>query len=121
MLIELLKGKIHRATVNQSEPDYVGSITIDKELLDASHIFEFEKVKIVDIQSNASTETYVITGPRGSGMICLNGALSQFTSIGSKITILSYCMIDTKQAKEYKPLVAVVDEKNKIKRSTRYG
>ena len=90
MNIELLKGKIHRATVVQAELDYVGSITVDAALLEASGILEYEKVQIVDVNNGSRFETYTIAGERGSGMICLNGAAARCVSTGDKIIIMAY-------------------------------
>lgn len=87
MTIEMLKGKIHRATVVQAELDYVGSITVDEELLEAAGILEYEKVQIVDVNNGSRFETYTICGERGSGMICLNGAAARCVSTGDKIII----------------------------------
>ncbi|MBO0432112.1 aspartate 1-decarboxylase [Enterococcus sp. DIV0660C] len=120
MLVEMLKGKIHRAKVTQAELDYVGSITIDEALMEASHIFEYEKVQIADVDNGERFETYVIAGPRDSGMICLNGAAARCVSVGDKIIIMSYCQLEINEAKEAKPYVVLVDEENKIQREVRY-
>ena len=96
MMLNMLKGKIHRATVVQAEVDYVGSITIDEDLMDAAGILEYEKVQVADVNNGSRLETYVIAGERGSGMICLNGAAARFVSVG------------------------VVDENNRVSRLTRY-
>ncbi|MDA3973410.1 aspartate 1-decarboxylase [Enterococcus thailandicus] len=120
MLVEMLKGKIHRAKVTQAELDYVGSITIDEALMEASHIFEYEKVQIADVDNGERFETYVIAGPRDSGMICLNGAAARCVSVGDKIIIMSYCQLEINEAKETKPYVVLVDEENKIQREVRY-
>ena len=90
MTMEMLKRKIHRATVVQAELNYVGSITVDQDLLDASGILEYEKVQIVDIVNGSRFETYTIAGERGSGMICLNGAAARCVSVGDKIILMSY-------------------------------
>ena len=90
MTVEMLKGKIHRATVVQAELHYVGSITVDQALLEAAGILEYEKVQIVDIDNGSRFETYTIAGERGSGMICLNGAAARCVSVGDKIIIMSY-------------------------------
>ena len=90
MTVEMLKGKIHRATVVQAELHYVGSITVDQTLLEAAGILEYEKVQIVDIDNGSRFETYTIAGERGSGMICLNGAAARCVSVGDKIIIMSY-------------------------------
>ena len=116
----MLKGKIHRATVTQAELNYVGSITIDKELMEASHILEYEKVQIADVDNGVRFETYVIAGPRESGMICLNGAAARCVSVGDKIIIMSYCQLDSEEAKSTKPYVVLVDDDNKIDKEVRY-
>ena len=120
MTLEMLKGKIHRATVVQAELDYVGSITVDEELLEAAGILEYEKVQIVDINNGSRFETYTICGERGSGMICLNGAAARCVSTGDKIIIMAYAGVDAKEAKDHKPKVVFVDEKNHISRITSY-
>ena len=120
MTLEMLKGKIHRATVVQAELDYVGSITVDEELLEAAGILEYEKVQIVDINNGSRFETYTICGERGSGMICLNGAAARCVSTGEKIIIMAYAGVDAKEAKDHKPKVVFVDEKNHISRITSY-
>ena len=116
----MLKGKIHRATVVQAELEYIGSITIDKDLLEASGILEYEKVQIVDINNGSRFETYTIAGERGSGLICLNGAAARCVQVGDKIIIMAYCDMDEKEAKDHKPRVVFVDEKNKIEKLSRY-
>ena len=93
MLLDMLKGKIHRATVVQAELDYVGSITVDVELLEAAGILEYEKVQIVDVNNGNRFETYTIAGERGSGMICLNGAAARCVSVGDKVIIMAYAQI----------------------------
>jgi len=116
----MLKGKIHRATVVQAELSYVGSITIDEDLLDASGILEYEKVHIVDIDNGSRFETYTIAGQRGTGMICLNGAAARCVQVGDKIIIMSYCDIKAEDAVNHKPKVVFVDEENKVKNIARY-
>lgn len=120
MTVEMLKGKIHRATVTQAELDYVGSITVDEELLNAAGILEYEKVQIVDINNGNRFETYTISGEPGSGMICLNGAAARCVSVGDKIIIMAYAGYDSNEAKEQKPAVVFVDEENQISRITNY-
>lgn len=121
MTVEMLKGKIHRATVVQAELNYVGSITVDQDLLDASGIFEYEKVQIVDIDNGSRFETYTIAGERGSGMICLNGAAARCVSVGDKIIIMSYAQMTPEEVKnDYHPNVVFVDEENHIARRTTY-
>ena len=114
MKVTMLKGKIHRATVMEAQLDYVGSITIDEELLEAAGILEYEKVQIVDVNNGNRFETYTIAGERGSGLICLNGAAARCVQVGDKIIIMSYCEMDKDEAKIHKPLVVFVDECNKL-------
>ena len=120
MKLTMLKGKIHRATVRQAELDYVGSITVDPELLEAAGILEYEKVAIVDINNGSRFETYTIAGEPGSGMICLNGAAARCVSRGDKIIIMCYAEMTPKEAEEHKPKVVFVDDNNKITRLTSY-
>lgn len=121
MTMEMLKGKIHRATVVQAELNYVGSITVDQDLLDASGILEYEKVQIVDIDNGSRFETYTIAGERGSGMICLNGAAARCVSVGDKIILMSYAQMTPEEVKnDYHPNVVFVDEQNYIARVTTY-
>lgn len=120
MLVNMLKGKIHRATVVQAELDYVGSITVDPDLLEASGILEYELVQIVDINNGNRFETYTIAGERGSGMICLNGAAARCVSVNDKIIIMCYASMTPEEAKEHKPNVVFVDDDNKIVRKTNY-
>ena len=120
MRLNMLKGKIHRATVKQAALDYVGSITIDVDLLAASGIIEYEKVQIVDVDNGARFETYAIAGERGSGIICLNGAAARCVQPNDKIIIMCYCDMDEEEAKAHKPKVVFVDDENKISRITNY-
>ena len=120
MQLHMLKGKIHRATVRQAELSYVGSITIDEELLEKSGILEYEKVLVVDIDNGNRFETYTIAGERNSGMICLNGAAARCAQTGDKIIIMSFCEIDSKEAENHKPSVVFVDDENKIISVTNY-
>lgn len=114
MLVNMFKGKIHRATVTQAELDYVGSITIDRLLLDASGIFPGEKVQIVNLNNGERLETYTIEGPAGSGVICLNGAAARSVQVGDRVIIISYCWIEDKEALEIEPKVVFVDDNNRI-------
>lgn len=120
MVVEMLKGKIHRATVVQAELNYVGSITIDQDLLDQAGIYEYEKVQIVDVDNGSRFETYTIAGERGSGMICLNGAAARCVSVGDKIIIMAYAQMTPEEVKDYHPTVVFVDEKNHVSRITTY-
>lgn len=114
MLLNMFKGKIHRATVTQAELDYVGSITIDKLLLDASGILPGEKVQIVNVNNGARLETYTIEGPEGSGVICLNGAAARSVHVGDRVIIISYCWIEEDKARTLVPKAIFVDDNNKI-------
>ena len=118
MTIEMLKGKIHRATVRQAELDYVGSITVDKALLDAAGILEYEKVQIVDVNNGSRFETYTIAGE--DGMICLNGAAARCVSVGDKIIIMAYAGLTPEEAAAHRPRVVFVDGENRIQRVTSY-
>ena len=120
MVMTMLKGKIHRATVVQAELDYVGSITIDEALMEASGITEYEQVQIVDVNNGKRFETYVIAGEKNSGMICLNGAAARMVQVGDKIIIMCYCGMTSDEMDGYAPKVVFVDDTNKIKRITRY-
>ena len=120
MNFTMLKGKIHRATVVQAELDYVGSITVDEDLLDAAGIYEYEKVQIDDVNNGNRFETYTIAGERGSGMICLNGAAARCVRTGDKVIIMCYCQMTQEERKSNPPKVVFVDENNKISRVTRY-
>ena len=120
MIMTMLKGKIHRATVVQAELDYVGSITIDEALMEASVISEYEQVQIVDVNNGQRFETYVIAGERNSGMICLNGAAARMVQVGDKIIIMCYCGMSPDEMEGYAPKVVFVDEENKVSRITRY-
>ena len=120
MTIEMLKGKIHRATVIQSELDYVGSITVDEDLLNTAGILEYEKVQIMDINNGSRFETYTICGEKGSGMICLNGAAARCVNAGDKIIIMAYGQYTPEEAKNHRPTVVFVDEQNRPARITRY-
>ena len=112
MQINMLKSKIHRATVVQSELDYVGSITVDEDLMDASGIYEYEKVQIADVNNGNRFETYVIAGERGSA--------AHMVSLGDKIIIMSYAQMEPSEIKDNKPKVVFVDDENKITRVTNY-
>lgn len=116
MNIEMLKGKIHRATVTQAELNYVGSITIDGALMKAAGILEYEKVQVVDIDNGSRLETYVIEGGENSGVICLNGAAARLVGVGDKVIIMAYCTLTPDEAKTHKPTVVFVDGDNKIKK-----
>lgn len=114
MIICMLKSKIHRATVTEANLNYVGSITIDEDLMDAVGIYENERVQIVNVNNGERFDTYVIKGERGKGDICLNGAAARLVHVGDKVIIMAYAYVDEKEAKEMKPKVILVDEENKI-------
>jgi aspartate 1-decarboxylase len=116
----MLKGKIHKATVTQAELNYMGSITIDKTLMEASKIIENEKVQIVDVNNGERFETYVIPGKRDSGVICVNGAAARLVQPGDKVIIIAYAQMEEEEAKKYKPAVVFVNEDNTIKEITNY-
>ena len=120
MTITMLKSKIHRATLTEANIDYVGSITIDSNLLDEAGILEYEKVQIVDVNNGSRFETYTIKGKRGSGIICLNGAAALCVNVSDKIIIMCYSDMELAEAKESKPTVLFVDDNNKIFRKTNY-
>ena len=120
MNITMLKGKIHRVTVSQAELNYVGSITVDEDLLDAAGILEYEYVQIVDVDNGARFETYTIAGERGSGMICLNGAAARQVHLGDKVIIMAYGTLSEDEAKTHRPTVVFVDDENRISEVTRY-
>lgn len=120
MTLTMLKGKIHRAVVKQADLNYVGSITIDSELLEASGILEYEMVQIVDVENGNRFETYTIAGEKGSGMICLNGAAARQAAVGDHIIIMAYAQLSEQEAKEHKPYVVFTDEENRITSISRY-
>lgn len=109
MWIEVVKSKIHKVSVTEANLQYVGSITIDEDLMDASNILENEKVQIVNINNGERLETYVIKGERGSGKICLNGPAARKAAVGDVIIIISYAMIDFEEAKSFKPCLVFPD------------
>ncbi len=120
MLVTMLKGKIHRAVVRQAELNYVGSITVDPELMQAAGIYEYELVQIVDVENGNRFETYTIAGEPGSGMICLNGAAARQVQPGDHIIIMCYCQMEDNEVKDHKPKVVFVDENNKINNISSY-
>src|ERR1700761_4445416 len=114
MIIEVLKCKIHRARVTQAELNYVGSITIDEDLMDAANMIANEKVQIVNNNNGARFETYVIRGERGSGTICLNGAAARLAQVGDVVIIMSYAYMDKEEARTYQPIAIFPDTDNKL-------
>ena len=114
MILTMLKAKIHRATVTESNLNYVGSITIDRDLMEASGILEYEKVSVVDIDNGSRFETYVIEGKCGSGVICINGAAARLVHPGDKVIILAYCQVDSEEAESHSPKIVFVGSGNAI-------
>lgn len=114
MIYTMMHGKIHRATVTEANLNYVGSITIDEDLLDAAGILPGEKVQIVNNNNGARLETYTIPGKRGSGVICLNGAAARYALEGDIVIIIAYAQMDEKEAKALEPKVVLVDKRNHI-------
>ncbi|MDQ6662474.1 MAG: aspartate 1-decarboxylase [Chloroflexota bacterium] len=110
----MCKGKIHRATVTQADLNYVGSITIDQDLLDAADIYPYEKVQVVNVNNGARLETYTIAGARGSGVICLNGAAARLTSPGDLVIIMSYAQFTEAEIRTLEPHIVFVDENNAL-------
>ncbi len=120
MTISLLKSKIHRAVITQAELNYIGSVTIDEELMDEAGLVEYERVHIVNINSGSRIETYCIAGERGSGVICLNGAAARSGQRGDLVIIMSYADMTPQEASSHSPRVVFVDEKNRAVRTLSY-
>lgn len=120
MYLKMLKGKIHRAVVKQAELNYVGSITVDPELMEAAGILEYENVQIVDVENGNRFETYTIAGEPGSGMICLNGAAARKVLTGDHVIIMAYAQMTPEEVKAFEPKVVFVNEDNKIEKITTY-
>ena len=120
MMLTMLKGKIHRATIRQAELNYVGSITVDPVLLEAAGIREYEMVQVVDCNNGSRLETYTIAGEPGSGMVCLNGAAARLVQPGDTCIIMCYCQVTPEEAKTHRPNVVFVDENNQISEVTQY-
>lgn len=118
MLRNFLKSKIHQATITQAELYYIGSLTIDEDLMDAADVKTYEKVSVVNINNGERFETYVIPGVRGSGTICLNGAAARKGAVSDRIIIMSYCLIESKDIESHHPTVVLLDQDNKIQTIT---
>lgn len=116
MLIERFKSKIHRVKVTEANLNYIGSITIDEDLLDAANLIEGEKVQIVNNNNGERLETYIIKGERGSGVVCLNGAAARRVQVGDILIIIGYGLMDFEEAKTFKPSIVFPDENNRIVR-----
>ncbi|HWS85249.1 MAG TPA: aspartate 1-decarboxylase [Ktedonobacteraceae bacterium] len=114
MLRTMCKGKIHRATVTQANLNYIGSITIDQDLLEGANIYPYEKVQVVNLSNGSRLETYTISGARGSGVICLNGAAARLTAEGDKVIIISYAQYTEEEIRSLTPEIVFVDDNNKI-------
>ena len=114
MQIEVLKSKIHRVKISESNLHYIGSITIDEDLMDAANLIENEKVHVLDIENGERLETYVIRGTRGSGMICMNGPAARRVDVGDTIIVLSYAFMDWEAAKQHKPTIIFPKEDNTL-------
>lgn len=113
MLRTMMKAKLHRATVTEANLNYVGSITIDEDLLDLVDMLPNEKVQIVNNNNGARLETYIIPGPRGSGVICLNGAAARLVHVGDTVIIISYAMMNEEEVRKHQPKVAILDKDNR--------
>ena len=120
MEISMLKSKIHRAVITQAELNYVGSVTIDEELMEAAGLYEYERVHISNVNSGSRIETYVIAGERGSGVICLNGAAARSGQQGDHVIIMAYANMAPDEIKTHRPKVVFVGDKNKIVRVADY-
>jgi len=116
MQVQVLKSKIHRATVTDANINYIGSITIDEELMKAANLIEFEKVQVLNINNGERIETYVIKGRKGSGIICLNGAAARKFLPGDIVIIVSFAMMDFESAKKFKPAITFPEQGNKLPR-----
>jgi aspartate 1-decarboxylase len=114
MIIEVLKSKIHRATITQANLNYIGSISIDEDLMDAANLIEFEKVQVVNINNGERLETYVIRGERGTGVISLNGAAARKAQIGDLVIIVSFAQMEFEEAKKHKPSIVFPTPQNKL-------
>ena len=114
----MMKSKIHRATVTEANLYYEGSITIDKDLMDAANIYEYEQVAVVDVNNGERLETYVISGERGSHEIGMNGAAARKIAVGDEVIIISYALMDESKLSDYEPTIILVDKKNNIKSLT---
>lgn len=118
MIRFLLKSKIHRATVTEARLDYVGSITIDRDLMDSADVASYEKVLVVDVDNGARLETYAIPGPPGSGVVCMNGAAARLVHPGDKVIVMTFCGLDAEEARHHRPQIVFVDEGNRRTRTS---
>jgi aspartate 1-decarboxylase len=113
MIRQLLKSKIHRATITEANVDYVGSITIDPDLMERADIVPYEKVLVADVDNGARLETYAIEGPRGSGVVCMNGAAAHLMAAGDRVIIMSFADYDEDERRRHRPRVVFVDDDNR--------
>lgn len=114
MQIEILKSKVHRAVITEANLNYVGSLTLDEDLMDAANMIEHEKIHVVNVNNGERIETYLIKGPRGSGVVCLNGAAARKGAPGDVIIVISYALMDFELAKKHQPTVVFPKEGNKL-------
>ncbi|SHN44408.1 aspartate 1-decarboxylase [Chitinophaga sp. CF418] len=114
MHIEVLKSKIHRAVITEANLQYVGSITIDEDLLEAANLIEYEKVQVVNVNNGERLETYIIKGKRGSGVVCMNGPAARLCAVGDIVIIISYASMDFEEAKKHTPIAIFPKENNKL-------
>lgn len=114
MTIEILKSKVHRAVITEANLHYVGSLTLDEDLMEAANMIEFEKIQVVNVNNGSRIETYLIKGKRGSGVCCLNGPAARQGAVGDTIIIISYASMDFELAKTFKPFIVFPKEGNKL-------
>lgn len=114
MLIEVLKSKIHRATITEANLQYVGSLTLDEDLMEAANMIEYEKIQVVNVNNGERLETYLIKGRRGSGVVCLNGPAARKGAVGDTVIIISYATMDFEAAKQFQPAVVFPKDGNKL-------
>jgi aspartate 1-decarboxylase len=114
MLIEVLKSKIHRATITEANLQYVGSLTLDEYLMEAANMIEYEKIQVVNVNNGERLETYLIKGKRGSGVVCLNGPAARKGAVGDTVIIISYATMDFEAAKQFQPAVVFPKQGNKL-------
>ena len=114
MLIEVLKSKIHRAVLTQADLNYVGSIALDEDLMDAANMIEGEKVHILNVNNGERLETYIIKGPRGTGSVCLNGPAARKAAVGDVVIIITYAHLDFEEAKNFKPTLVFPKDNNRL-------
>ena len=110
----MLKGKIHRATVTESDLDYMGSLTLDEDIMEAAGFKEYEKIQVLDITNGSRIETYIIQGEKGSGQVCINGAAAHHIHPGDLVIIVSYCQISDEEYRLHHPKIVLVDEENRV-------